>query len=203
MNDVQLDGTRVIPIVTIRDAAVAEDLGRALAAGGLRTVEVTLRTPAALAAIRILAERTDLIVGAGTVLTAAQVAEVVDAGARYVLSPGFSPAVVLRCLELGVPVVPGIATATELQNALEHGVGTVKFFPAEQLGGPAAIRALAGPFPEVRFIPTGGVSPATMPAYLAEPSVFAVGTSFPAAPDLLAAGDWAEVARRAAAVAAL
>jgi len=199
VNDVELGETRIIPVVALPDAGLALDLGQALAAGGIRTIEITLRTPAALAAIATLAEKSGLIVGAGTVLTPEQVEAAVEAGARYVLSPGFSAAVVRRCQAVGVPVIPGIATATELMAALEAGVTTVKFFPAEQLGGPAGIRALAAPFAQARFIPTGGVSLDNLPGYLAEPSVLAVGASWLAAPTLLASGDFAEITRRAAA----
>ncbi|NUR46550.1 MAG: bifunctional 4-hydroxy-2-oxoglutarate aldolase/2-dehydro-3-deoxy-phosphogluconate aldolase [Hamadaea sp.] len=199
MNDVQLDGTRIIPVVALPDADLALDLGQALSAGGIRTIEVTLRTPAAIAAIARLAGHSDLLVGAGTVLTAEQVELAVEAGAKYILSPGFSATVVRRCQEVGVPVIPGIATATELQAALEAGITTVKFFPAEQLGGPAGIRALSGPFAQVRFVPTGGVSLANLAGYLAEPAVLAVGASWLAAPDLLASGDFAEITRRSAA----
>lgn len=203
MNDVQLSGTRIIPVVVLPTADLAPDLGEALSAGGIRTVEVTLRTPAALDAIAALAAGSDLLVGAGTVLTAAQADLAVAAGARYVLSPGLSIAVVRRCQELGVPVIPGVATATELQAALEAGVSTVKFFPAEQLGGPAAIRALAGPFPDVRFVPTGGVTLDTLGAYLAEPAVLAAGASWLAPRDLLERRDFAEITRRSAAAVAL
>ncbi|NUT22441.1 MAG: bifunctional 4-hydroxy-2-oxoglutarate aldolase/2-dehydro-3-deoxy-phosphogluconate aldolase [Hamadaea sp.] len=199
MNDVQLGGTRIIPVVALPDARLALDLGQALWAGGIRTIEITLRTPAALAAIASLAEKSDLLVGAGTVLTADQVDAAVDAGAKYVLSPGFSAAVVDRCREVGVPVIPGIATATELQTALAAGITTVKFFPAEQLGGPAGIRALSGPFGQVKFVPTGGVSLANLAGYLAEPAVLAVGASWVAASDLLARRDFAEITRRSAA----
>ncbi|NUT37844.1 MAG: bifunctional 4-hydroxy-2-oxoglutarate aldolase/2-dehydro-3-deoxy-phosphogluconate aldolase [Hamadaea sp.] len=203
MNDVQLSGTRIVPVVVLPSADLAVDLGVALSAAGVRTVEVTLRTPAALEAIAALAAETDLLVGAGTVLTPEQADRAVAAGARYVLSPGLSTAVVRRCQELGVPVVPGVATATELQAALAAGVSTVKFFPAEQLGGPAAIRALAGPFPDVRFVPTGGVTLDNLGAYLAEPAVLAVGASWLAPRDLLERRDFAEISRRAAAAVAL
>ena len=194
-------GSSVIPIVVIADAARAAGLGRALVEGGLRTVEVTLRTPAGLEAIATLARETDLVVGAGTVLTAQQVDDAVDAGAKYVLSPGLSGDVVRRCRELGVPAIPGIATATELMRALELGVDVVKFFPAEQLGGPAGMRALAGPFPGVRFVPTGGVTADTLSAYLEMKSVIAAGMSWVAPSDVIDRGDWTEISRRAAAVA--
>jgi 2-dehydro-3-deoxyphosphogluconate aldolase / (4S)-4-hydroxy-2-oxoglutarate aldolase len=193
------NGERIIPVVVLDDAAAAAPLAEALLAGGLHTVEVTLRTPAAPAAIRALSAYGDLQVGAGTALTPAQVDAAVDAGARFVVTPGFGPTVVARCAALGVPVIPGVATATEIQMALDAGLEMVKFFPAEQLGGPAMIKALSAPFRSVRFIPTGGVNAGNLRAYLDLPSVVAVGGSWMVAPDLLAAGDWAEVTRRTAA----
>jgi 2-dehydro-3-deoxyphosphogluconate aldolase/(4S)-4-hydroxy-2-oxoglutarate aldolase len=137
-----------------------------------------------------------MLVGAGTVLTRDQVDRAVDAGARFVVSPGFGPAVVARCQELGVPVFPGVASATEIMMALDAGLDTVKFFPAEQLGGAAMVKALAAPFRSVRFIPTGGVTTANLAGYLALPSVLAVGGTWMVAPDLLAAGRWDEVRER-------
>jgi 2-dehydro-3-deoxyphosphogluconate aldolase / (4S)-4-hydroxy-2-oxoglutarate aldolase len=190
---------RVLPVVVLDDAAKAEPLAAALTEGGLPCAEVTFRTAAAAESIRIMATDPELLVGAGTVLTPAQVERAVDAGARFIVSPGFGPAVVRRSQELGVPVFPGVATATEIQMALDAGITTVKFFPAEQLGGVAMIKALAAPFRDVRFIPTGGVTTANLESYLAHPAVLAVGGTWMVAPDLLAAGDWAEVTRRTAA----
>lgn len=190
-------------MVVLEDAAAAAPLAAALTAGGLHSVEVTFRTDAAADAIRAMAERPDLLVGAGTVLTPAQVDRAVAAGARFVVSPGFGPAVVRHCQELGLPVFPGAATATEIQLALDAGLDTVKFFPAEQLGGLAMIKALAAPFRSVRFIPTGGVNTTNLPDYLGHPAVLAVGGTWMVAPALLAAGRWDEVTRlTAAAVAA-
>lgn len=196
-----LGGSKVVPIVVIPDAAKAAALGNAIAEGGLTTVEITLRTAAGLEAIAAIRNETGLTVGAGTVLTAQQVDLAVAAGAQYILSPGLSAEVVRRCRELGVPVLPGISTATELMRALELGVDTVKFFPAEQLGGPAGIKALAGPFPGVRFLPTGGVTVDTLSAYLELECVMGAGMSWVAPADLIGRGDWAEISRRAAAVA--
>ncbi|HZN70221.1 MAG TPA: bifunctional 4-hydroxy-2-oxoglutarate aldolase/2-dehydro-3-deoxy-phosphogluconate aldolase, partial [Micromonosporaceae bacterium] len=159
---------------------------------------------AAEAAIHAMSAYPELHVGAGTALTADQVDRAVEAGARFVVTPGFGPAVVRRCQELGVPVFPGIATATEIQMALDAGLDTVKFFPAEQLGGVGMVKALSAPFRTVRFIPTGGVDTGNLADYLAVASVLAVGGTWMVAPDLLAAGDWAEVTRRCvAAVAAV
>jgi 2-dehydro-3-deoxyphosphogluconate aldolase/(4S)-4-hydroxy-2-oxoglutarate aldolase len=183
-------------VVVLDDAALAEPLATALRNGGLGCAEITFRTDAAAETIKIMAADPDLLVGAGTVLTPAQVDRAVEAGARFVVTPGFGPAVVGRCRTLGVPVFPGVATATEIQMALEAGVTTVKFFPAEQLGGVGMVRALAAPFRDVRFIPTGGVSAENLGSYLAEPAVVAVGGTWMVAPGLLAAGDWAEVTRR-------
>ena len=190
---------RVVPVVVLDDVARALDLGAALAAGGLPVAEVTFRTPGAAAVLRALAGRGDVRVGAGTVLTRTQVDVAHDAGAAFVVSPGLGVEVVRRCRELGLPVVPGAATATEIMRALDLGVSTVKFFPAEACGGLRTVAALAAAFPQVRFVPTGGITAAGAREYLAHPAVAAVGGSWMVAPDLLAAGRWDEVAARCAA----
>jgi 2-dehydro-3-deoxyphosphogluconate aldolase/(4S)-4-hydroxy-2-oxoglutarate aldolase len=191
-----IEAGRLLPVVVLTDADDAGPLGESLLDGGLRCVEVTFRTDAAAAAIQTLAKQSEMLVGAGTVLTRDQVDQAVDAGARFVVTPGFGPAVVRRCQELGVPVFPGVASATEIMMALDAGLETVKFFPAEQLGGVAMVKALAAPFRSVRFIPTGGVTTANLAGYLANPAVLAVGGTWMVAPDLLAAGEWDEVTRR-------
>jgi len=168
----------LVPVVVIDDARSAGPLGDALVAGGLPVAEVTLRTPAGLEALRRLADRADLLVGAGTVVTPGQVDDAVRAGAAFVVSPGLSRPVVQRCLEHGVLPLPGAVTATEIQAALELGLSTVKFFPAESSGGAAAVRALSAPFGGVRFMPTGGIGPANLADYLAVPAVQAVGGSW-------------------------
>jgi 2-dehydro-3-deoxyphosphogluconate aldolase / (4S)-4-hydroxy-2-oxoglutarate aldolase len=188
---------RILPVVVLEAAAGAEPLATALLEGGLTAIEVTFRTEAAAAAIAgITKYNENMLVGAGTVLTAEQVDRAVEAGARFVVTPGFGPAVVRRCQELGVPVFPGVATATEIQMALDAGLTTVKFFPAEQLGGVAMVKALSAPFRSVRFIPTGGVNAGNVASYLALPSVIAVGGTWMVAPELLAAKDWAVVTAR-------
>ncbi|RKN45390.1 bifunctional 4-hydroxy-2-oxoglutarate aldolase/2-dehydro-3-deoxy-phosphogluconate aldolase [Micromonospora endolithica] len=192
----QLSVGRVLPVVVLDDARHADALGDALVKGGLAAVEVTLRTPAGLAAIAKLAARGDLTVGAGTVLDAAQAGRAVAAGARFVVTPGFAPAVVDACRTAGVPVVPGAATATEIQMALDAGLDTVKFFPARQLGGVEMIKALAAPFRGVRFIPTGGITPDVIADYLAVPAVLAVGASWIVAAELIADEDWDEITAR-------
>ncbi|WP_345130141.1 bifunctional 4-hydroxy-2-oxoglutarate aldolase/2-dehydro-3-deoxy-phosphogluconate aldolase [Dactylosporangium darangshiense] len=187
---------KIVPVVVLEEAAFAGRLADALVEGGLHCAEVTFRTAAAADAIRRMADRPGMLVGAGTVLTAAQVDQAVDAGARFVVSPGFSAAVVARCGEHGVPVFPGVASPTEIMQALDAGLDTVKFFPAEQLGGVPMVKALAAPFRSVRFIPTGGVSAGNIADYLALPSVLAVGGTWMVAPDLLAARDWDAVTSR-------
>ena len=200
MSDVveAIGAVRVLPVVVLNDAAQAAPLGEALLAGGLRSIEVTFRTDAAQASIRTLAKDPNILVGAGTVLTVDQVNQAFDAGARFVVSPGFGPAVVRRCQELELPIFPGVATSTEIQMALDAGLDTVKFFPAEQLGGAKMVKALAAPYRAVKFVPTGGVTSANLAAYLAIPAVLAVGGTWMVAADLLRDGKWDEVRRLAA-----
>jgi 2-dehydro-3-deoxyphosphogluconate aldolase / (4S)-4-hydroxy-2-oxoglutarate aldolase len=192
----QIAALRVVPIVVIDDAADAPALGDALASGGLPIAEITLRTPAAVEAIeRMAAARPDVIVGAGTVRTPEQVSAAIAAGARFLVSAGLDADVVRAAQDAGVPIVPGAVTPTELQTATRLGITTVKFFPADALGGPATIRSLAGPFPEVRFVPTGGVDLETMTSYLDVPAIPACGGSWMAPADLIRARDWTEIAR--------
>lgn len=198
-----LGGHRIVPVVVLDDADKADALGAALVQGGLPVAEATFRTPEAAAVLRRLAQNDDLVVGAGTVLTDRQVDQAIEAGAKFIVSPGLSAAVVRRCQEAGVPVIPGVATPSEIMLALDLGLDTVKFFPAEANGGLATIKALAAAFPQVRFMPTGGITVDTAPAYLAHPCVAAVGGSWMVAGDLLKAGRWDEVATRCAASTAL
>jgi 2-dehydro-3-deoxyphosphogluconate aldolase/(4S)-4-hydroxy-2-oxoglutarate aldolase len=188
-----LGRTRLVPVVVLDDARDAAPLAGALVAGGLPVAEVTFRTPAAADAIRAMADRGDILLGAGTVLTPAQVDEAVAAGASYVVSPGLSRAVVERCRERGVLALPGAVTATEIQAALELGLDTVKFFPAGTSGGAPAMAALAGPFGGVRFIPTGGIGPANLHEYLAIDAVVAVGGSWMVPRERIRAGDFETV----------
>ncbi len=189
----RLTAARVVPVVVLDDARAAVPLADALVAGGLPVAEITFRTPAAADAVRAVADRGGVLVGAGTVLRAAQVDEAVAAGASYVVSPGLSRAVVERCREHGVPVLPGAVTATEVQTALELGLDVVKFFPAATSGGPAAVRALAAPFAGVRFVPTGGIGPADLADWLSVPAVAAVGGSWMVPRERIAAGDFGAV----------
>lgn len=192
MTDVeqQITTTRVVPVVVLQDAARAADLGHALVAGNLPIAEVTFRTEAAEESIRAMSDNVDLFVGAGTVISPEQVDIAVDAGAQFIVSPGFLPSVVERCHARGVPAVPGIVTATEMMMALAAGVTTVKFFPASTSGGADAIKALAGPFGHARFIPTGGITTRNLEEYLSIPAVVAVGGSWMVPKDAIAAGDF-------------
>lgn len=192
------DGPRIIPVITLESASAAEPLAEALAAGGIRCVEVTLRTPAAEDALRVMARHDGLVVGAGTVLTPEQAERAIEAGARFVVSPGLDESVAATCRLLDVEHVPGIATAGELMRALTLHLPTVKLFPAEQLGGLSMLKALAAPFPQAGFMPTGGIGLRQMPAYLAHPSVVAVGGSWITPHDLLDAGDFDGIRRLAA-----
>ena len=190
-----LAAARLIPVVVLDDAAHADPLAAALVAGGLPVAEVTFRTAAAADAIESMSSRGDILVGAGTVLTVAQVDEAVAAGAAYVVSPGLSRAVVERCQEHGVLALPGAVTATEIQAALELGLGAVKFFPAGATGGAATIEALTAPFGGMQFVPTGGVGPTNLAEYLALDAVVAVGGSWMAPRELIAAGAFEEITR--------
>lgn len=175
-----------------------------LAAAGLDCAEITLRTEAGVAAInQVRRALPDVLVGAGTVLTARQADEAIAAGAQFIVTPGFLPRVTTVCLEQKVPIFPGVMTPTEIGMALDVGLSDLKFFPSEAAGGLATLRALAGPFPAVCFIPTGGIGPGNVAAYLREPTVLAVGGSWMVRTELLESGDWAAVramAERAVAI---
>jgi 2-dehydro-3-deoxyphosphogluconate aldolase/(4S)-4-hydroxy-2-oxoglutarate aldolase len=193
-----LEKYRIVPVVVLDSPEQAQPLGDALAAGGLPVAEVTFRTSAAAESIRIISQRDDVVVGAGTVLTTQQVEEAVSAGARFIVSPGTSLAVVHKCQELGVPVLPGAVTATEIQALIDEGVTTIKFFPAEASGGAAAIRALAAPFSGVSFVPTGGIKLSNAADYLALPCVKAVGGSWMVPSRAIRSGDFGQVSALAA-----
>jgi 2-dehydro-3-deoxyphosphogluconate aldolase/(4S)-4-hydroxy-2-oxoglutarate aldolase len=190
---------RIVPVATRLAPADAPAVAAALTRAGLPVLEVTLRAAGALESIAAVAAALPpaFALGAGTVLTAAQVDAAADAGATFVVSPGFSPSVVTRCRDLGLACVPGVATATEVMAALDAGCDLLKFFPAEAAGGVAALRALAAPFPMVRWIPTGGIGSANVNDYLALPAVAAAGGSWMVKPELIEAGRLDEVERLA------
>jgi 2-dehydro-3-deoxyphosphogluconate aldolase / (4S)-4-hydroxy-2-oxoglutarate aldolase len=185
---------RVVPVLTIERADDAVPLARALVKGGVRTLEVTLRTPAAVdAAKAIITAVPDAIVGIGTILNAADLARAEALGAKFGISPGATPELLEAAVASELPFAPGIATASELMAALAHGFDLVKFFPAEQSGGIKALRALAGPFPQARFCPTGGIGEANAATWLAEPNVVAVGGSWLCPAAGIRSGDWAGI----------
>ncbi|KRV46607.1 keto-deoxy-phosphogluconate aldolase [Wenjunlia vitaminophila] len=199
-----LDLAPVLPVVVLDEVAHAVPLARALVAGGLPAVEVTLRTPAALDAIRaVAAEVPGAVVGAGTVLDGGQVGAAVAAGARFLVSPGCTDSLLGAMRGSGVPFLPGVSTASEVLGLLERGVTEMKFFPAEAAGGTAYLRSLAGPLPGARFCPTGGIDARRAPEYLALPNVGCVGGTWMVPADAVAAGDWDRVRRLAARAAAL
>ena len=199
-----LGAAGIVPVVVIDDVDSAMALGAALADGGLPSAEVTLRTPQALAAIRSLAQIPGFLVGAGTVVEPAQVDQVLAAGAKYAVSPGFSLAVSRECAAQGLPLVPGVVTPGEIQAAMEAGHRVVKFFPAGVSGGTPMLAALSAPFPGVQFVPTGGIDESTLSAYLRMPSVLAVGGTWIASRAAIAEGNFDEIrtnARHAVAIA--
>jgi 2-dehydro-3-deoxyphosphogluconate aldolase/(4S)-4-hydroxy-2-oxoglutarate aldolase len=195
----QLGRIGIVPVVEIPHASAAIPLADALLEAGVGSVEITFRTAAggeALAAIR--RQRPELLAGAGTVLRPDQLQTAIEAGARFIVSPGFSQSIVDGALAAGVPVIPGVATATEVQRALEAGLNVLKLFPAEPIGGVPYLRALGAPFPEVRFVPTGGVSAANAASYLELPNVLAIGGSWFVRKAWLADGDYASIRQHAA-----
>ena len=187
-NDVlfRLGELKVIPVVAIDDAAWADPMGEALVAGGLPIAEVTFRTAAAEAAIKALAKRKDILVGAGTVLTIDNVKKAMDGGASFIVTPGFSPKIVSYCVENKIPITPGTVTATEITWAMEHGLSVVKFFPAEASGGLKTLKAIAAPFASMKFMPTGGIVPENLLDYLKFGQVLACGGSWMVSKELLA-----------------
>lgn len=193
----------VVPVIVVEDPAHAAPLARALVAGGLPALEVTLRTPAALDAIRAMADVPGGVVGAGTLLTPADVKAAKAAGAKFGVSPGATDRLLEACAEAELPLLPGAATASEIMALLEKGYTVQKFFPAEQAGGAAYLKSIGSPIPQVKFCPTGGISLKNARDYLGLKTVLCVGGSWVAPKEALAAGDWAAVTRLAAEAAAL
>ncbi len=206
-NEIMLEIMRrqpVLPVLTIDRLSDAVPMAQALARGGLKAIEVTLRTPVALDAIRLIAdEAPEIIVGAGTVLNASQFAKAEAAGARFIVSPGTTQELIDAATMGNVPLVPGVNTASEAMAMLEEGLTLMKFFPAEAAGGEPYLKALAAPLPEARFCPTGGIRPENAGRYLALPNVVCVGGTWLTPADLIDRGDWEGVERLAAEAAAL
>jgi 2-dehydro-3-deoxyphosphogluconate aldolase/(4S)-4-hydroxy-2-oxoglutarate aldolase len=199
-----LEEQRIVAVVTIERATDALPLADALCAGGVRVIEITLRSDAARAAIEAVAKaRPEAIVGAGTVRDARGLRGARDAGAQFVVSPGFTPALHAAAAAAALPWIPGVATASEILLAQEAGHALLKFFPAEAAGGPRALRAFAAVFPEVAFCPTGGVTAETLRGYLELPNVACVGGTWLAPPALIAAQDWSKIQELAARAVAL
>ena len=194
----------VVPVVVVDDLAHAVPVARALVAGGLPVIELTLRTPVALDAIRAIAEEVpEILVGAGTVVSPGQAKEAADAGAEFLVSPGTTPALLAAMAGTGLPFLPGTATVSEVLAVLEAGYTAMKFFPAEASGGAPFLKSIASPVPAARFCPTGGITAATASSYLSLPNVGCVGGSWLTPADALAAGDWARVELLAADAAGL
>ncbi|MDX3188929.1 bifunctional 4-hydroxy-2-oxoglutarate aldolase/2-dehydro-3-deoxy-phosphogluconate aldolase [Streptomyces sp. MN03-5084-2B] len=194
-----LELSPVMPVVVIDDADDAVPTARALLAGGIGVIELTLRTPAALSAIeRVAAEVPDIVIGAGTVVSPDQAKQAADAGAKFLVTPGCTDAVVDACFETGLPFLPGASTVSEAMRLAERGLTALKFFPAEASGGVAYLKSIAGPLPSLRFCPTGGITVASAPSYLALPNVGCIGGSW-----LTASLDPAAIAKLAAEAAAL
>ena len=184
----------IIPVVVLDDAKDAEPLARALCEGGLPCAEVTFRTAAAAESIRIMSEKfPEMLVGAGTVLTTAQVDEAIACGAKFIVSPGLNPTVVQYCLDKGIPVTPGTQTPSDMEKAIELGLDVVKFFPAEPAGGLSMIKAVAAPYVGLRFMPTGGISAKNVRDYLAYDRIIACGGSWMVKGDFVKAGKFDEI----------
>ncbi|MFM8341278.1 MAG: bifunctional 4-hydroxy-2-oxoglutarate aldolase/2-dehydro-3-deoxy-phosphogluconate aldolase [Methylomonas sp.] len=194
----------VMPVMVINQLDQAVPLAKALVDGGLKVLEITLRTPVALDAIRkIKAEVPGAIVGAGTIINTETLQQALDAGAEFIVSPGVTDSVIDAAIASGVPILPGVITPSEVMKLLEKGITAMKFFPAEAAGGIPMLKSIGAPLPQVTFCPTGGVNPKNAPEYLALSNVACVGGSWMAPADLVDAGDWAEITRRAAEAAKL
>ena len=194
----------VIPVIVIQRLQDAVPMAQALLAGGVRVLEVTMRTPVALAAIEAIARAVPgAIVGAGTIRSAADARAAKDAGSLFGVSPGYSAEVGAACRDAGLPLLPGVATASEVMAAQADGLSFLKFFPATAAGGIPMLKALAGPFPDISFCPTGGITPETAPQFLALPNVRVCGGSWLTPADAVASGDWARITQLAKAASAL
>lgn len=200
-----MEKSKIIPVTTIADAECAAPVARALFEGGIKIIEITYRTAAASKAISaVSAECPEILAGAGTVTEVSQAKEAIACGAKFIVSPGTNLEIVEYCKERGIAVIPGVATPTEIARAALEGCEVLKFFPAEILGGPAFLDAMKGPFPQIKFVPTGGISEQNAPLYLKKPNVLAVGGSWLVKNEFIEARDWSAItneAKKASAIA--
>ncbi len=204
LNIEQVAACGVVPVVVLDDAEQAVPTAKALLAGGINAMEITFRTSAAKASIaKVAAEVPEMIVGAGTVINVEQLHDALDAGAKFIVSPGTSEEVIAEAVKLNVPVAPGVVTPSEIMIGLKYGLKVFKFFPAESYGGLKTIKALCGPFPQIRFIPTGGINQNNAQAYFENPKILAVGGSWMVTKDMVVSGDFAGITEKSAAATAL
>ena len=187
----QVASCGVVPVVVLEDEAQAVPTARALLAGGINAMEITFRTAAAKASIaKVAREVPEMLVGAGTVINVEQLHDAVEAGAKFIVSPGSDSEVIAEAMKLNVPITPGVVTPSEIMMGLKLGLKVFKFFPAETFGGLKTIKALCGPFPQIKFLPTGGINQATAAEYFKNPKILAVGGSWMVTKDMVAAGDF-------------
>ncbi len=191
----QIQQLRILPAVILDKVEQAKPLAEAMRAGGLPCLEITFRTEAAEGAIKALQDDKELLIGAGTVLTLDQAKRALDAGSRFVVTPGFNPKIVQYCQDHKVPIVPGASNPTDIEMALEYGLTAVKFFPAESFGGVKTLKAFNGPYPMMRYVPTGGVNISNLKSYLEFKPVLACGGSWMVAPELIRAQNYTEITR--------
>ena len=204
LNIEQVAACGVVPVVVLEDAEQAVPTAKALLAGGINAMEITFRTAAAKDSIaKVAAEVPEMIVGAGTVINVDQLHDAIDAGAKFIVSPGTSEEVIAEAVKLNVPVAPGVVTPSEIMVGLKYGLKVFKFFPAESYGGLKTIKALCGPFPQIRFIPTGGINQNNAEEYFKNPKIVAVGGSWMVTKDMVVAGDFAGITEKSAAATAL
>ena len=189
----QFEQMKVVPVVAIQNAQDAMQLADTLIEGGLPCAEITFRTAAAIDAMRIMAGREDILVGAGTVLKVDQVKAAIDVGARFMVSPGFNPKVVGYCVENDILIAPGICTPSDIEAALDFGLGVLKYFPAEAFGGLKTLKAMSGPYGSVKFVPTGGIGPSNLVDYLRFPKTLACGGTWIAKSDLISDGNFSQI----------
>ena len=200
----QVAACGVVPVVVLEDAAQAVPTAKALLKGGINAMEITFRTSAAKASIeKVAKEVPEMIVGAGTVVNVQQLHDAVEAGAKFIVSPGSDAEIIAEAIKLGVPITPGVVTPSEIMIGLKLGLKVFKFFPAENYGGLKTIKALSGPFPMIKFLPTGGISQANMADYLKNPKIQAIGGSWMCTKDMIASGDFDGIAEKSAAATAL